>query len=263
MMSTAVMKQEELPVVQQVAPVPVAHSEATALISMIERVALNPAVDIDKMKQLLDMQKEAAKERARIAFNVAMKNAQSEMPQVVRRAKNQQTNSRYAKLEAICSAITPIYTGHGFSLTFGTDVSPIAGCYRVLADCSHEEGHVKPYHADIPIDGTGMKGNANKTPTHAFGSTISYGRRYLTTLIFNVATTDDDDGNAAGKALPLEFITEEQTIELRELFEATGVDQAKFLAHFKIESLSEILVSEFEPAKKSVQKAASALQEGS
>jgi hypothetical protein len=47
---------------------------------------------------------------------------------------------------------------------------------------------------------TGPKGNQNKTATHGFGSTMSYGRRYLICLIFNITLTNEDqDGNQPGE----------------------------------------------------------------
>ena len=41
-------------------------------------------------------------------------------------------------------------------------------------------------------------GTVNKTKIHASGSTLSYGRRYLLKLIFNLTTVDelDDDGQS-------------------------------------------------------------------
>jgi hypothetical protein len=49
----------------------------------------------------------------------------------------------------------------------------------------------------MPADGKGAKGGDVMTRTHAAGSAFSYGQRYLLKLIFNIATGEDDDGNAA------------------------------------------------------------------
>jgi hypothetical protein len=41
-----------------------------------------------------------------------------------------------------------------------------------------------------------MRGSPNKTAIHGFGSAMSYGRRYLLLLIFNLAMRhEDNDGN--------------------------------------------------------------------
>jgi hypothetical protein len=51
----------------------------------------------------------------------------------------------------------------------------------------------------MPADGKGARGNDVMTKTHAAGSAMSYGMRYLLKLIFNVAVGVDldDDGNGA------------------------------------------------------------------
>ena len=55
-------------------------------------------------------------------------------------------------------------------------------------------------HFDLALDGVGLKGNPNKTAVQASGSTISYGRRYLKLMVFDVVlTNEDNDGNAPEK----------------------------------------------------------------
>ena len=220
-----------------VAPAPA--EAATSLLQVIERVAMNPHADLDKMKQLLDMRNGEMAREAIMAFNAAMAEAQREMEPVARDAKNQQTNSNYARLEAIARAITPIRAKHGFAASFGTDDCPHGGFMRVTCELSHNAGHSKHFHADIPIDSAGMAGKVNKTPTHAFGSTMSYGRRYLTLMIFDIAT-EDDDGNRAGSGT---VISDEQATDLLNLINEVGADKAKFLAYMRVDSIADIPVA--------------------
>lgn len=174
----------------------VSENAPVNLIEIISRVASDPNCDIDKMERLLQMQERLVEREAEIAFNEAMQAAQLDMPQVLRDAKNDQTNSKYARLETIDKTIKPVIAKHGFSMSFGTEDSPNKDHYRVTCIVSHIGGFSRNYHADIPADNAGMKGTKNKTNTHAFGSSMSYGRRYLKLLIFDIATSDDD-GNAA------------------------------------------------------------------
>lgn len=51
----------------------------------------------------------------------------------------------------------------------------------------------------MPADGKGAKGGDVMTKTHAAGSAMSYGQRYLLKMIFNLAVGDDDDGQKAGR----------------------------------------------------------------
>lgn len=170
---------------------------------MIERLAANKDVDVEKLERMLAMQERILAKQGEMAFNEAMKTCQEEMPAILRNKENQQTNSRYADLEAVNNAIVPIYTKHGFSLSFGTADCPVTAHYRITCLVSHTGGHSRPYQADIPIDAAGIKGTANKTGTHAFGSTMSYGRRYVTLMIFNLTlTNEDNDGQRkAGRGI--------------------------------------------------------------
>jgi hypothetical protein len=173
--------------------------QSTALISVIEKAAYNPDVDIDKMERLLAMQERIIDRQAEQAFNEAMVRAQAEMPTIEADSDNPQTKSKYAKFEKINQAIKPIYTKEGFSLSFGTADSSIPNYIRVMCDVSHVGGHHKAFYIDLPPDVEGIKGNVNKTPVHGIASAHSYSKRYLEIMIFNVTIGgEDDDGNAAG-----------------------------------------------------------------
>jgi hypothetical protein len=179
-----------------------------------------------------------------------MKAAQEEMPAIVRDAENKDNHSRYARLETVIAAISPVISKHGFSMSFGTDQSPIERHYRITCVVAHVGGHSRREFADVPADGTGIKGTPNKTATHAFGSTLSYGRRYLTLLIFNVALTDDDDGNAAGGK---QTITEEQEKALQGLVMEHDIPIAKFFKFMGIEKLADLPANRFEEAQREIQ----------
>jgi len=178
-----------------------ATGEESSMLSIIARAASDPAVDVTKMERLMAMQERLFAKQAEQQFNVAMTSVQSKVRYIQKDAKNQQTNSSYAKLETINRAIVPVATEHGFSMSFGTADCPIADHIRVTCQVLHAGGHSRQYQCDVPIDMLGAKGNPNKTRTHGFGSSLTYGRRYLTLLIFNLSTGEDDDGNAAGGSL--------------------------------------------------------------
>lgn len=178
-----------------------AGGNAQALIQAITAAANNPQMDIEKMERLWAMHERLAARDFEQAFNTAMVAAQSEMGRISTDADNSQTRSKYATYGQIDRHVRPIYTRHGFSLSFDTSDGAPEGCLRVLAYVSHSGGHSRTYHADIPSDGKGAKGGDVMTKTHANGSAMTYGMRYLVKMIFNVAIgEDDDDGNEAGVA---------------------------------------------------------------
>jgi len=190
-------KEEQLPV-----------SQTAAFMSVIERMAVNPDVDPDKIGKLLDQQERIIDKNSKMAFNKAMTACQATMPSVVKDALNKQTNSTYAKYETITRTIKPVYTEHGFSLSFGTDKSPLEGHIRITCEVMHSEGHCKDYFVDLPPDLAGIKGTVNKTGIHGSVSTYSYGKRCLATMIFNIAVADQDDDAVKAGAVTVQDLLE-------------------------------------------------------
>lgn len=217
-----------------------AQKELTPMMRVIEAAVMSPEVDAGKMKQLLDIQITIMDREAKQAFSAAMASCQKEMPLIVRTAENQQTNSSYAKHEVICKMIKPVYTKHGFSLTFHEGKADVDGEIRTICDVEHEMGHSKQYYIDLPKDNAGIKGNVNKTPVHAKGSTFSYGRRYLTLMIFDLATYDDNDANVAPT------ITEEQVLILHSKITDNNIPLDKFLAYIKTQDIGAIPAKAFD-----------------
>lgn len=172
----------------------------TTMVSMFERFATDPNVSVEKIERLMALWERGEARKAETAFNAAMSEAQQEMRAVAPDANNPQTRSRYASYRALDDALRPVYTKHGFALSFNSGDAPTADAVRVLCDVTHLGGHAKTYRIDMPADGKGAKGGDVMTKTHATGSAVSYGMRYLLKMVFNVAVgEDDDDGNKAGR----------------------------------------------------------------
>jgi hypothetical protein len=232
------------------APAPAPISAGDAFLTMIERAARDPSVDIDKMERLFAMRERMQARDAESAFNAAMAAAQAELKPVAKNAYNEQTRSKYATLDKIASAIDPIIHKHGFGCSYGEFQSAKENYHGTICYVTHAAGHSKEFRFEIPIDAAGMKGNVNKTPTHAYGSTTSYGCRYAKLCVFDVSTTnEDDDGNAAGgNGRVTERITEEQVTALNTLLQKTDAPAANvqiIFEHFKIDNLSELTPDQY------------------
>lgn len=220
--------------------------QTTAIVQMIERAAMNPAVDIDKMERLLQMQERVMARNAEQSFNIALNEAQAALGPVAADAANPQTKSRYASYLALDKAVRPVYSSHGFSLSFNTDEGAPADHVRLVCDVRHRDGHKERYHVDMPADGKGAKGGDVMTKTHAAGSAFSYGQRYLLKLIFNIAVGDDDDGNRAGDNG--QKVTPEQVDDLVALMEEVAADRTKFLNYLRIDTLAHLPANRFQDA---------------
>lgn len=209
------------------------HSESTALVAVIERAARDPSIDIEKMERLLAMQERIFAREAKANFNAAMSVCQAEMPIIKATFENEQTGSFYAALEEIDRIAKPIYTRHGFALSFGTTDCPIEGLYRQTCEVSHRAGHSEMRFADLPLDTMGPKGTPNKTAIQGFSSSMTYGQRIITRLVFNIVIGDDNDGN--GPTLSKDQIS---TIEAR--MKEAGTNRGQFLEFWRVKSLEKM-----------------------
>jgi hypothetical protein len=178
----------------------VARTESADIMSMIERVATTPGASMDAIERLVALRERMLARDAELAFNAAMSACQKAMEPVNADSWNPSTKSRYASYEALDKALRPIYTANGFGLSFNTTDCPLPDHVRVTCKAAHAGGHAEMYRLDMPSDGKGAKGGDVMTKTHATGSAVAYGMRYLLKMIFNVAVGDaDDDGNKAGR----------------------------------------------------------------
>src|SRR5690242_15797998 len=168
--------------------------ELDPFLAMIEKVAATPNINVDTLDRLLAMQERVMVSNAEEAFNEAMTVCQSEMKSIIADATNPQTRSKYATFQRLDTKLRPLYTKHGFAISFNTAPTD-KEAVRVLAYVSRGR-YTRSYQVDVPADGKGAKGGDVMTKTHAVGAAMSYGARYLLKFIFNVAVGEEDvDGN--------------------------------------------------------------------
>lgn len=223
-------------------PLAIATPDPTpdSLLGFVAMAVKDPTIDVAKLDALLRMQREIVADDARVQFNQAMRAAQGEIIPVVRDAINPETHSKYARLETVDAAIRPIYTRHGFHLSF-TEVPNDGPELKIACLVRHDAGHVEPYHLSALSDMTGPKGTPNKTQVQGVGSSVSYLRRYLTLMIFNVAlTSEDNDGNRPRQEDTGELAGRAQAEELQRLLRETGSDERRFLDHMNLKELRSI-----------------------
>jgi len=192
--------------------------------------ALASGASVETLERLMGLQERWQAGEARKSYGTAMNAAQGEMRPVSQDASNKQTSSKYATYHALNTALRPIYIKHGFALSFDTADTDRADCVRIVCRITHKDGHTEIPHLDMPSDGKGAKGGDVMTKTHATGAAITYGRRYLLGMIFNIAVGEDNDGNAR-KALEegTNPITADEFIFLRNLIDELKADEKKVL----------------------------------
>ena len=240
-------------VVERMDPATPVNTEAggDSMVSMIERVILDQSIPLERMERVLAM-KERMEDRAREdearlaqkAYFAAMSKCQAELPVVTKTRENTHTKSRYADLAAIEEQAMPIIHRHGFGVMFQPAGYNAEGELQIKWKITHEAGHSESDVAGVPVDNAGSQGKVNKTGTQAFGSTATYGRRYLLCMLFNISTGDDKDGNAPVQSQDRPRISASQVDELLALIEQAGTTAEKFCDVGKIEVVPDLLAAD-------------------
>lgn len=219
---------------------------ADPMVSMIERLVMDEDVDLARIEKMMDLKERQEAKTAEAAYNAALAACQSELPAIVARANNNQTRSKYATLADIYAVAKPVTGRHGFSFSTWPTQAEKEGHLGVKWILRHSGGHSETGVAEIPVDDVGMKGTKNKTPTHAFGSSNSYARRYLFCMVFDIAIEkEDDDGNSGG-GKPVATVSEEQYIQVRDFAGRLEVDEAVICKAEKINDLHELPAHRFD-----------------
>lgn len=217
-------------------------SEAGAMLAMIERAARDPSVDIEKFERLMAMSEraDAMRERAEnraaeIAFAAAVSSAKGEIEPITRNASGH-NDKKYADFGAIARAIDPVLARNGLSYRFRANQAD-----KITVTCiiSHVSGHQEENTLSGSADVSG-----SKNAIQAIGSTLTYLQRYTLVLALGLATSNDDDGRAAaGKSM--QFISEEQEMEIRDILESYEANEASFCKAIKVTRLAEIPANKF------------------
>lgn len=237
-------------------------SETVALMRMMERIATNPAVDVEKMKQVRELGQQVLNDHRRAAFDDALAKMQADLPTIdakgkleirAKDAKGDRSgkviqSTPYAKWEDINEAIKPILKAHGFGLRFKTGLAP-DGRVMVTGILSGH-GHREEAEFVLPHDSTG-----SKNAVQAIGSSTSYGKRYAASALLNLTSRGEDDDGKKGGGRPIDdgfpgaspaCITSDQVTILINECKRVGCPTDKFLDWAQVATFEEIPASQFE-----------------
>lgn len=239
-----------------------------ALMTAIIQFASNPAMDLDKFDRLIALQERTEDRHAERAFNVAFVQLQGKLPRIKRdgtleyptdKAKPdgpKRPISKYAKWETIDAGIRPVLTEAGFALSFKISQRGEGGGLNVSAVLRHIGGHKEigdPF--PVPLDTSGGKNNLQ-----AYGSSLSYGKKYAAFGALNIITEDEDtDGRAETPTTGAEervngCMTAAELKILDNLMVLTRSSEGKLLAHHGLDyrSIQQVPAREFVRLKNSL-----------
>ena len=218
---------------------------ADSLISIIDRVVCTGELTADKvavLERLLAMQMTIREEERKASFAAAMCRLQAKLPQISKAGTQFNTDrtvrNHYELIEDIDVAIRPMYTAEGFSISY--DEEDLQGNMRKFsATLLHSDGHSKTVHKTMPFDASKFRSDGQSEK-----STVSLARRTLLMMQFNlVGRGEDDDGQ--GGSPP---ITEDQARDIETMLVDTKSNRAVFYKYFRIESVAQLLASDFNEA---------------
>lgn len=197
------------------------------MISVIERAAKDPSVDMDKMERLLAMAERLEAREAEKQFAVAFAALQSEMPQVdaVQSVPNRDGSVRFmfAPYQEIMAQVRPLLQKHGFTVSFSSEIKDD----RVIQYCTvqHTGGHKRMNQFMAKIAG----GPPGSSGAQADGAASTYAKRQALSDALNIVVNKDTDGmpdDARDEGHPISF-TQIQT--LKEMVKETESDEKYFL----------------------------------
>jgi hypothetical protein len=213
--------------------------KADPFLQLIEKVALNPDIDAEKLKVIVELKLKLEDRSAEKAFDAAMQEAQKEVQTLQWDKLNKESSqNRWVSFPKIDEMLKPIREKYGFSESFGVEPElPAPGLMMMYSDVTHKDkngSHRRRFHLPMSISGEGPKGGGVMTAAQAVGNGSSYGMRYLEKLIWKIpmlVDRDDNDGNVIQNT-----VNEKQLKELQKLFRLLSVDrQKKALEHFGLE----------------------------
>ena len=209
--------------VTKIAPTVASTLPADPMVSMIERVAMDPNIPLDRMTALMDMRERQMNKEAEQVFNQAFAAAMAEMRDVPKNGLNKHTGQKYSTLDDLIRTTRPVLAGHGLSLNWQTSIN--ANEISVTAIVRHAMGHSIQTTLAGPRD-TGKQMNT----LQGGGSTETYLKRYSGFSILGLSSGDEVEDDGQGKGT--ETINAEQFVILRDLIEDTNTDPIKFhMAH--------------------------------
>lgn len=238
----------------EVTKVQPAPAPAMALGETLFKLLADPNIPAEKMQILLQMQREIMADSRRERFQTAFAALAKELPQVERKGKVELIKEKqllgkysYAKWEDMDKVLRPIWTKHGFGISFSGRVTD-SGKQVLIGKLMHEAGHFETSERLLIADPGPGRNNLQ-----AEGSGLSYAKRYIAEGLLNIVRRDEDDDGIAGG---LKTISNSQVKELTKLLDETKTKADTFLRLFltDIESMSLIPEREFPRLKNALEE---------
>lgn len=205
--------------------------------------AMSGGMDLDKLKQFMDLQERWEANEARKAYTEAMSNFKKNPPAIEKdrhvefKTSTGKTEYNHASLGNVTGKINAALGEHGLSAAWTTEQAE--GKVTVTCKITHVLGHFETTSLTAANDQSG-----GKNAIQALGSTISYLERYTILALTGLATheMDDDAGGA------VEYIDDKQLSTILDFVDSKNIDKAKFLLYMGVDEFEKIIVTDYDKA---------------
>ncbi|EJF98609.1 hypothetical protein MEI_00179 [Bartonella vinsonii subsp. arupensis Pm136co] len=203
--------------------------EQTAMERILNK-ALGNDVDMDRLQRLIALREKEIERQNYQNFVRDLSLMQTQYQNIQKNSINTHTNSQYATLDQHIDAVKETLSKYHFAL-FSRIKEQNHDSIVIEMTLTHPSGNKISTEGKFPYDTKGCK-----SVIQSVGSTITYARRYLLSMLLNVASKEDDtDGNMPEKqAFP------QQINEIRRLMVQTKTEEEKILSYANVEKLDDI-----------------------
>jgi hypothetical protein len=222
--------------------VPRETAESSPATMMMQAISA-PGMDLEKLKQFMELQERWEANEARKAYTVAMSEFKKDPPKIGKdshvefKTSTGKTEYNHASLGNVTEKINTALGDHGLSAAWTTEQTDKG--VAVTCKITHVLGHYETTTLTAACDNSG-----GKNAIQALGSTISYLERYTILALTGLATHEmDNDAQGA-----IEYVTEKQISTILDFIADKGIDEAKFLKYMECESIEKIPASDFNKA---------------
>lgn len=174
--------------------------------------AIEKGVDMQQLKELMDLQERWEKKEAKKAFLEALSKFQTMVP-VIKKNRKASINSqkanfsyRFADMGVIANTIKEALNACG--LSYRWEFNENGGKLKVTCKVSHKDGHTEITEMDAGLDTSGYKNDIQQK-----GSTHTYLQRYTLIGALGLSTADEDNDGQGHPTTPQAQPKPEQTEE--------------------------------------------------
>jgi hypothetical protein len=209
-------------------------------------LAIEKGASLEQLEKFMELKIRWEEREAKKAYVQAMANFKADPPEI-EKIKHVKYPTSKGVAEYFCADLADVskkvnkkLSEQGLSAAWETKQTD--GLISVTCRITHAMGYSEETTLTASPDLSG-----SKNPIQAIGSSISYLERYTLLALTGLAAKDmDDDANSVGGEF--NFLDEEQLSTITDFINAKSIDEAKFLAYMKAESLETIPADKYNVA---------------